>query len=90
MQSSLILKVACWVKTNTTWTTKNTTSSHYFSKKFKTNTLQGHKRYMKIFELEINNLRIPVLAAKKRRSFTLKSYLSQAPSFFNFSVQFSV
>ena len=44
--------------------TKNTTSSHYFSQKFKTNTLQGHKRYMKIFELEINNLRIQILAAK--------------------------
>ena len=35
-------------------------SSHYFSKKFKTNTLQGHKNYIKIFELEINNLRIHI------------------------------
>ena len=43
---------------------KNTTSSHYFSKKIKTNTLQGHKRYMRIFELEINNLRIQILAVK--------------------------
>ena len=34
------------------------------AKKCKTNTLQGHKRYMKIFELEINNLRIQILAAK--------------------------
>ena len=54
--------MACRVKTDTTGTTKNTTSSDYFSKKFKANTLQGRKRYMKIFELEINNLRI--LAAK--------------------------
>ena len=58
------LKVACRVKTNTAWTTKNTTSSNYFSKKFKTNTLKGHKRYIKISELEINNLRIQILAAK--------------------------
>ena len=66
------LKVACRVKTNTTsrvktnttCTIKNTTSSHYFRKKFEINTLQGHKRYMKIFEFEINNLRIQILAAK--------------------------
>ena len=58
------VKVACKVKTNATWTTKNTTSSHYFSEQFKTNTLQGHKRYMKIFELEINDLRIQILAAR--------------------------
>ena len=57
-------KVACRVKTNTTWTTKNTISFHYFSKKIKTNTLQGHKKYIKLFELEINNLRIQILAAK--------------------------
>ena len=56
--------MACGVKTYTTGITKNTTSSDYFSKKFKTNTLQGRKRYMKISELEINNLRIQVLAAK--------------------------
>ena len=56
--------MACKVKTNTTLTTKNTTFSHYFSKKIKTNTLQGHKRYMKIFEFGINNLRIQILAAK--------------------------
>ena len=43
---------------------KNTTSSHYFNKKFKTNTLHGHKKYMKIFELEINNLHVQILAAK--------------------------
>ena len=49
------------VKSNATWTTKSTTSSHYFSKKFKTNTLEVHK---KIFELEINNLRIQILATK--------------------------
>ena len=47
------LKVACSVKTNATWTIKNTTSSHYFSEKLKTNTLQGFKRYIKTFELEI-------------------------------------
>ena len=58
------IKVACRVKTCTTWTTKNTTSFHYFSKKIKTNTLQGHKRYIKLFELEINNLRVQILAAK--------------------------
>ena len=57
-------KVACRVKTNTTGAKKNTTLSHYFSEKFKTNTLQGHKRYMKIFEFEINNLCIQILAAK--------------------------
>ena len=45
---------------------KNAISSHYFSKKFKTNTLQGHKRYMEIFEFEINNLSIQILAAKKK------------------------
>ena len=56
------VKVACRVKTNTNRTTKNGTSSHYFSKKFKTNPLQGHKRYMEIFELDINNLRIQILA----------------------------
>ena len=43
---------------------KKTTSFHYFSKKFKTNTMQGHKRYLKIFELEINNLPVEILAAK--------------------------
>ena len=36
-----VLKMGCRVKTNTTWTTKNTTSSHYFSKKLKTNTLEN-------------------------------------------------
>ena len=56
--SSHNIKVACRVKINTSSTTKNTTSFHYFSKKFKTNTLQGHKRYIKLFELEINNLRV--------------------------------
>ena len=40
------------------------TSFHYFSKKFKTNNLEGHKRYMKIFEVEINNLRVQILATK--------------------------
>ena len=30
----------------------------------KTNTLQGHKRYIKIFELEINILRVQISAAK--------------------------
>ena len=59
-----LFKVACRVKTNTTWTTKNTALSNYFSEKFKTNNLQGHKRSMKIFEFEINNLRIQILAAK--------------------------
>ena len=34
------------------------------AKKIKTNTLQGHKRYMKIFELKVNYLRIQILAAK--------------------------
>ena len=57
-------KVACRVKTNTTCKTKNTTSSNYFSEKFITNTLQGHKKSMKISEFEINNLRIQILAAK--------------------------
>ena len=52
------------VKANTTWTTKNTTSPHYFSKKFKTNTLQGHKRWMKIFGLEINNLLVQNFGGK--------------------------
>ena len=57
-------KVACRVKSNTNWTTKNTTSFHYFSKKFKTHTLQGRARYIKFFELEINNLHVQILAAK--------------------------
>ena len=34
------------------------------AKKFQTNTMQVHKRYIKIFELEINNLLIQILAAK--------------------------
>ena len=50
-----MIKVACRDKTNTTWTVKNTTSFYYFSKKIKTNTLQGHKSYIKIFELEIQS-----------------------------------
>ena len=56
----------CSVKVNTTWTTKNRTSSHDFSKKFKTKTLEGHfeKKKKKIFELETNNLRIQILATK--------------------------
>ena len=62
----MLIKVAHSVKTNTTWTTKNGTSSHYFSKKFKANTLQGPKKYMKIFEWKINNVRIHVLAAKMK------------------------
>ena len=33
------------------------------AKKFKTYTLQGHKRYIKLFELEMNNLCISTLAA---------------------------
>ena len=56
--------MACRAKTNTIWTKNNTTSSHYFSKKIKFNTLQGYKKYLEIFELEINNLRIQILAAK--------------------------
>ena len=58
------LQVACRIKTNTTWTAKNTTSFHYFGKKFKTNTLRDHKRHIKHFELEINNLRVQILAAR--------------------------
>ena len=58
------LKVACRFKTNTTLTTKNTTYFHYFSKKFKTNILQSHKTYRKIFKPEINNLRVQILASK--------------------------
>ena len=46
----------------------DTTSFHYFSKKFKTNTLQGQKRYIKLFELEINNLSVQILAAKMTQS----------------------
>ena len=37
-------KVACRIKANMNWTTKNLISSHYFSKTFKTSTLQEHKR----------------------------------------------
>ena len=33
------------------------------AKNLKDNTLQGHKRYLRIFELEINNLRIQILPA---------------------------
>ena len=64
-----ILKVACRVKTNTTWRTKNTTFFHYFSKKFKSNTLQCHKRYIKIFELKINNLRVQYVISLKHFTF---------------------
>ena len=41
-----VLKVACRVKAYTTWTTKSIISSHYFSKKLKTSTLQEHKKSM--------------------------------------------
>ena len=34
------------------------------AKKNRVNTLQSHKKYLKIFELEINNLRIQILLAK--------------------------
>ena len=37
-----VLKLGCRVKTNITWTTKNTVTSHYFNKKFITNIPQGH------------------------------------------------
>ena len=33
------------------------------AKKFKTSKLEGHKRYKKIFELEINNWHVQILAA---------------------------
>ena len=52
------------VKTNRTWITKNKNSFYYFGEKFKMNTLQGQKMYIKIFELEINNLRVQILAPK--------------------------
>ena len=41
-----VLKVACRVKAYTTWTTMSIISSHYFSKKLKTSTLQEHKKSM--------------------------------------------
>ena len=86
------LKVTCRVKTNATWTTKNRRFSHYFTKKFEINTLQGQKRYIKIFESEINNIRIQILQQKFWNSKIQKFYLSRAPSPYriNFSVQFSV
>ena len=59
-----ILKVACRVKTNMTRTTKYIISTHYFSKKIKTNTFPEHERYMKCLELEIYNLHIQILAVK--------------------------
>ena len=34
------------------------------AKKIKANTLQGHKRYIKLFELGMNNLRVQILVAK--------------------------
>ena len=43
---------------------QKTTSCHYFSKKIKTKTLQGYKSYIKLFELEINNLRVQILGGK--------------------------
>ena len=49
---SFNFKLACRIKTNTTWTPKNTTSFHYFSQKIKSNTLQGRRKYIKIFELK--------------------------------------
>ena len=33
-------------------------------KKIKTNSLQGHKKYIKIFELDVNNLRIQIKRQK--------------------------
>ena len=45
----------CSVKVNTTWTTKNRTSSHDFSKKFKTKTLEGHFEKKKKKNLWIGN-----------------------------------
>ena len=58
------VKIACRVKTNTAWTTKNITSFNYFSKKINTSTLEEHKRNMKIFELKINEMRTQIIAAK--------------------------
>ena len=43
---------------------QKTTSFHYFNEKIKTNALQSHKKYKKIFELEKNNLSVKILAAK--------------------------
>ena len=43
---------------------QKTTFFHYFSKKIKTNTLQGHKRNIKNFELQKNNLCLQKLTAK--------------------------
>ena len=53
--------MACRVKTNTTWQQKTQIP---ILAKVKTNTLQGHKRYIKTFEFEINNLRIQIFAPK--------------------------
>ena len=72
-------KLACRVKSNTTLTTKNTASFHYFSKKNKANTLQDPKRYVQIFELETNKLHVQLLAAKMTQ-FHLKFHFSRAPS----------
>ena len=40
----VIYKVACSVKANMTWTTKNVISSYHFSKIFKTSTLHEYER----------------------------------------------
>ena len=86
------LKVACSVKTNATWTIKNTTSSHYFSEKFKTNTLQGLKRYIKTFELEIICLlkfsRKNDVISLKNTSFLELQVLTELIFLYNF--QFSI
>ena len=38
------LNLACRIKADMNWTTKNIISSHYFSKKIKTSTRQEHER----------------------------------------------
>ena len=65
-------KVACRVKTNTTWTTKNRTSSHYFNTEFKISILHGHKRQMKYLGLGRYNLHIQLDLFFNGLSSTLK------------------
>ena len=76
--NSKLIKVACMVKANMTWTTKNITLSHYFSKKFKTSTLQGHKKVNEI--LGIGNIYFAYSNFSGKNDAILLKSSARAPS----------
>ena len=85
-----LLKVACRVKTNITWKQKTQLPFIILAKNIETNTLHGHKRYIKIIELEINDLRVQILTAKMTQFHLISLSRAPSPDRINFSVEFSV